>query len=415
MKTVKLSGLLVAALLVLSATAQAADRVPKIIGGTGISAGEYPYTVALVTKSSRSNWAGQFCGGALIAADWVLTAAHCVDGMQAAEIEVVVAEPTLSVSAATNRINVDVLIVHPEWDAALIANDIALLHLDNADPEFALTGAITLPSLATDADVALLIDDDLVTAIGWGYSSHDPDFGSRPLLQKIDLDFITTGTCQGYWTPVPIAVDVICAGVVDMGVVEDDKGSCYGDSGSPLLDGNMIVGVTSFGPDGCANGGLPAGYANVGYHRDYIDFATTSPEISVAVVARGGTPATVDVIVSNLSPVNDATNVLVAFYQSRNFVITNLAMVPGCSEEDYSCTIAAIPAGDEVVLTLEVEVESSGRAWLEARAMIDDYNPANNRAVGNVRGGGDSLLSKGGSLPGAALLLLALLGLRRRR
>ena len=42
----------------------------RIVNGTDALLGEFPYQVSV----------GQFCGGSLIKAEWVLTAAHCFDG-----------------------------------------------------------------------------------------------------------------------------------------------------------------------------------------------------------------------------------------------------------------------------------------------------------------------------------------------
>ena len=45
-----------------------------IIGGTAATAGQAPYIVSLQRSSSH------FCGGTIVDASWIVTAAHCVSG-----------------------------------------------------------------------------------------------------------------------------------------------------------------------------------------------------------------------------------------------------------------------------------------------------------------------------------------------
>ena len=47
----------------------------KIVGGSDASLGDAPWQVALSRASGNS--IEVFCGGTVIHADWVLTAAHC--------------------------------------------------------------------------------------------------------------------------------------------------------------------------------------------------------------------------------------------------------------------------------------------------------------------------------------------------
>ncbi|GMI39728.1 hypothetical protein TeGR_g3867, partial [Tetraparma gracilis] len=55
-------------------TVRQTRATPKVVGGTTASEEDYPWMVSLQTLN------GHFCGASLIASQWVLTAAHCVDG-----------------------------------------------------------------------------------------------------------------------------------------------------------------------------------------------------------------------------------------------------------------------------------------------------------------------------------------------
>lgn len=62
-----------------SPAAKLRDLLPesRIVGGSLASAGQFPYQVGLSLSDGKSSW---WCGGSIIAANWIITAAHCTDG-----------------------------------------------------------------------------------------------------------------------------------------------------------------------------------------------------------------------------------------------------------------------------------------------------------------------------------------------
>jgi subtilisin-like proprotein convertase family protein len=225
---------------------------PRIVGGVEVyPPDKYPFVAALVWRGGDA-WADQFCGGSVISPDWVLTAAHCVFGESASEIDVVVGRHDLSTSAG-DRIGVISIVVHPGYNETTSANDLALIHL--ASPT-------SFAPAALPANTSLEAPGTALTVAGWGDTMSDPKWPYK--LREVEVPVVSDAVCSAAYAGFddgPSAVD-LCAGNLAAGGIN----SCQGDSGGPLFastaGGFTQVGIVSRG-NGCGLPGYPGIYTRV--------------------------------------------------------------------------------------------------------------------------------------------------------
>lgn len=248
-----------------ASTAQA-DPTADVIGGTNVTNTQYtttyPFMVGLMAAQDPN---AQFCGGTLIAPQWVMTAAHCYapeEGANPAFIRIG-SEDRLGVG---QYVPVTGHIINPDWDPDFLSNDIMLLKLAYA------------PSPATPAVRAAVSDDpvagDLATLIGWGVTMPgDGGFSSR-ILKLATLDVIDQTECEATWAALEgvdfVSGNQICAIHYDTG--GGARQACNGDSGGPLLYAGKVVGIVSFGYLGCWDD-APNVFTRVSAYNAWIDGA----------------------------------------------------------------------------------------------------------------------------------------------
>jgi uncharacterized repeat protein (TIGR01451 family) len=282
-------------------------QAPQIVGGIEAQPGAWPWQVAVMFANQPDGFLAQYCGGSLIARNWVLTAGHCAVFRQPEELNVAVGRHVLS-SNQGKRIPVSQIVVYPGYTPlnGVVIGDVALLRL--VEPveitgTIGISGAVGLIELATPVEEALVAENTLAVVTGWGDRSNGLGDYADPLYQ-VTVPLVSNTTCSAAYDPLgfgPIFSDMLCAGFVEGG-----KDACYGDSGGPLVVSTgpnhwKQVGIVSSGLE-CAGPRQYGVYMRVPYYTDWIFGAGTntfvSPAFTISDSASHSAVVTKEVVVT---------------------------------------------------------------------------------------------------------------------
>src|SRR5262249_2491577 len=159
--------------------------------------------------------------------DWVLTAAHCVTGENAANLAVFIGQVDLTQPGTT--IDVAQLFSDPTYDPQHNANDAALVKLRQAIP-----AAVSAPiALVGAGDPAHEAPGAPGTVAGWGDPKATKAYAYPSVMQQADIQVLPDPVCgrQRAYGNGFRPLSMLCAGSGAKPV----KDACYGDSGGPLF------------------------------------------------------------------------------------------------------------------------------------------------------------------------------------
>jgi trypsin len=237
------------------------DLGSRIVGGFEANPKRHPFfTQLLVSTESDSAWG---CGGTLIAADVVLTAAHCVSADDSSDpiwsIEMWVNSTSVYSSPHEYYRSAISYLVYPLYDAATISHDLALIFLDEP-----VTG-VTLAKINKNANSPAV--GKALTAIGLGLMQRPSEVEATYLMQ-VSMNTRAASDCSSFFGSTYFKnANQICAG--------STKGTCQGDSGGPLLisgtsaSTDVQVGITSYSASS-ACGRHPNAFTRVSTYATWI-------------------------------------------------------------------------------------------------------------------------------------------------
>ncbi|XP_055626740.1 chymotrypsin-1-like [Toxorhynchites rutilus septentrionalis] len=248
---------LISVLVLLSAVfAAPKDSSSRIVNGTDARIEDYPFMISLRSKSGRHS-----CGGSILNEHWILTAAHCVDYYNTVFYQSVqVGRTDINENVDDSVYLIDDVVIHPYYDELnSFVNDVALIRLKKPLEFNNVIKPVTLPKKWYEVS-----ENNLkVTLIGWGMNATG---GSIPTtLQKVDYFITPNDGCNNIHDR-HIFPSQICAATPGGG-----KGQCSGDSGGPLLQNGVQVGIVSWSVKPCTVAPYPGVLTKVSYFLDFID------------------------------------------------------------------------------------------------------------------------------------------------
>ncbi|XP_047028153.1 brachyurin-like [Helicoverpa zea] len=235
----------------------------RIVGGAIAPANAHPYfaglLISLVGVSGNS-----VCGSTLVSTRSLVTAAHCwTDGRNQAWQFLVILGSNMLFTGGT-RIATSNVIMHPQYVASTLNNDIAMILLPTSVFPNNNIQPISLPS---GWDLWDQFIGNWAVAAGFGRTS-DQQAGASTIVSHVNLQVISVAQCQAVFGSVFVQQSTICTnGAGGVGI-------CGGDSGGPLvLNRNgvpTLIGISSFVAGLGCQLGFPSAFARVTSFTSFI-------------------------------------------------------------------------------------------------------------------------------------------------
>ncbi|XP_008835417.1 neutrophil elastase-like [Nannospalax galili] len=222
----------------------------EIVGGRPARAHAWPFMVSLQRRG------GHFCGATLIARNFVMSAAHCVNGLNFRSVQVVLGAHNLQRQERTRQTFGVRRIFEMGFDPTRLLNDIVIVQLNGSATINTNVQVAQLPAQGHGVG-----NGTKCLAMGWGRlgTNRQPP----RVLHELNVT-VVTNLCRR-------RVNVCTL------VPHRQAGICFGDSGGPLVCNGIVQGIDSFIRGGCGSGFYPDAFAPVAEFADWINSIIRGP------------------------------------------------------------------------------------------------------------------------------------------
>lgn len=199
------------------------------------------------------------CSGVILSQSWVLTAGHC--------IEILKHNPLSSIIIYDSQYSthkVALMLHHDDYNNFTYNVDIGLIKV--LQP-FKNKAPVKIASSNYNYEV-----NKTVSAIGWKERHYKYKYLKHASISTENVLILDQEYCKKLYKKVnEVITDFMFCG----GSYEEEKPNCHFESGGPLLDQDLLIGIVSWGRD-CSKIGRPVVYTKISQFSEWISNITVN-------------------------------------------------------------------------------------------------------------------------------------------